>query len=331
MVFSPLHFVPSAIAAVLTIAQVMSMHKQAHRNLGRITVLLAILGLIGYISAGNFRFWPLDFHVAHSLIGLAALMTSIFVFLDRRLISKGRSSRHCRMGKAAAGLAAITLLMGLLMLSGVVSQEPVQLQFAVKENISQEPTLSRLPEVEARAYQGVDLVSIHNQGNNAIAGTQHINRSSYRLIVAGLVDRELNMSYEELLGLPVYSELAYMPCVEGWGFDAKWTGFRVTDLLDRAGVQPGGRYAVFYTAEGYSTGLPLDYLRNESILMAYGLNDLTLPPDRGFPFQLVAKHKYGYKWAKWITAIEVTDKDVRGYWETRGYSNSADVGGFPFG
>jgi DMSO/TMAO reductase YedYZ molybdopterin-dependent catalytic subunit len=45
----------------------------------------------------------------------------------------------------------------------------------------------------------------------------------------------------------------------------------------------------------------------------------------------VAKNKYGYKWAKWITSIEVTDKDIKGYWESRGYSNSANVGQFPFG
>ena len=65
--------------------------------------------------------------------------------------------------------------------------------------------------------------------------------------------------------------------------------------------------------------------------MAYGINDVTLPPDRGFPLQVVAKGKYGYKWAKWITGIEVADKDVKGYWESNGYSNSANVGQSPFG
>ena len=66
-------------------------------------------------------------------------------------------------------------------------------------------------------------------------------------------------------------------------------------------------------------------------LLAYGINDVTLPDERGFPLQLVAKSRYGYKWAKWITKIEVTDKEVRGYWESRGYSNSARVGEYPFG
>ena len=121
-----------------------------------------------------------------------------------------------------------------------------------------------------------------------------------------------------------------MPCVEGWGFDAKWTGFRVTDLLDLAGLGPEAVYVVFHSADGYSTGLNLDYLRNEEIIMAYGINGVTLPPERGFPFQLVAKDKYGYKWAKWIVGIEVTNEAQRGYWESRGYSDNANVGEFPF-
>jgi DMSO/TMAO reductase YedYZ molybdopterin-dependent catalytic subunit len=122
-----------------------------------------------------------------------------------------------------------------------------------------------------------------------------------------------------------------MPCVEGWGFYAKWTGFRVSDLLDAAGVIKGGDYIVFYCSDGYSTGLPLNYLIDKHTLLAYGLNDMTLPADRGFPLQLVAESKYGYKWAKWIVRIEVVKGEVKGYWESRGYSNSGDEGSFPFG
>ncbi len=60
--------------------------------------------------------------------------------------------------------------------------------------------------------------------------------------------------------------------------------------------------------------------------MAYKMNGLTLPPERGFPFQLVAEKKWGYKWIKWITGIELSDdEDYRGYWESRGYSNEADL------
>lgn len=62
-------------------------------------------------------------------------------------------------------------------------------------------------------------------------------------------------------------------------------------------------------------------------MLAYKLNDITLPPDRGFLLQLVAEGKWGYKWGKWITSIEVTDEPYEGYWESKGYSDNADVGG----
>jgi DMSO/TMAO reductase YedYZ molybdopterin-dependent catalytic subunit len=60
--------------------------------------------------------------------------------------------------------------------------------------------------------------------------------------------------------------------------------------------------------------------------MAYKMNEITMPPERGFPFALVAESKWGYKWIKWITAIELSDDaDYRGYWEERGFSNTADL------
>jgi DMSO/TMAO reductase YedYZ molybdopterin-dependent catalytic subunit len=66
----------------------------------------------------------------------------------------------------------------------------------------QEPTSSRLPEVEASDYQGVKLVPLSGQGNNAIKGTQRIDKETYRLKVTGLVERELNLSYDQLQELP---------------------------------------------------------------------------------------------------------------------------------
>jgi DMSO/TMAO reductase YedYZ molybdopterin-dependent catalytic subunit len=65
--------------------------------------------------------------------------------------------------------------------------------------------------------------------------------------------------------------------------------------------------------------------------MAYGINEITLPPTEAFPSLLVAKDMYGHKWAKWIPSIEVTDKEVRGYWEPHRYSEKAIAGEFPFG
>jgi DMSO/TMAO reductase YedYZ molybdopterin-dependent catalytic subunit len=173
------------------------------------------------------------------------------------------------------------------------------------------------------------LMPIVQQNNFASKGTQVIDREAYRLRVTGLVERNVTMTYDDLLEFPAYAEVAYLPCVGGWGFYAKWTGFRVVDLLDVAGVKPNGQYVKFTSADGYTTSLPLSYLEKNQTILAYGLNDVTLPADRGFPLQLVAESKYGYKWAKWVVEIEVIPVSELGFWESSGYSDAADVGSPP--
>jgi hypothetical protein len=325
MVFYQLHWVPSVVAALLTIILTFAPQRY-HRYLVLAMLFFGALGFIGYLHAGIFRFYPLDLHTIHSWLGLMAIIISASNYLHAKLAESPRKMSHCRVGYLAALVAVLALLTGLILLSGIANT------IAEEANLPpQQLSSSILPEVEAQEYLGYKLTPLSQQGNNAFQGTQFINRSSYRLIVTGLVGKDLNLSYEELLKLPSYSEVVYMPCVEGWGFTAKWTGFRVTDLLDMVDPKSGASYVVFRSADGYSTGLPLDYIDDGQILMAYGINDITLPPERGFPFQLVAKDRYGYKWAKWITSLEVTDEEVRGYWESRGYSEKAIAGEFPFG
>jgi len=327
MVFSPLHWIPSTLAALMILSFAIAPNRKQHKALSAATVLLGLLGLAGYISAGSFRFFPIDLHTFHAWVGFFALALSIFLFADKIFLHAIDPGKHCRLGKLAALLAAVALVVGLLMLSGLA---PSQTPATSSANGAQEPTSSKLSEVEAVEYRGTKLLPLNSQGNNAITGTQRIDKETFRLEVTGLTKVELNLSYKQILQLPAYSELVYMPCVEGWGFYARWTGFRVTDLLNLTGLKPGASYVLFTSADGYSTSLPLEYLRENNILLAYGINNVTLPQDRGFPLQLVAKDKYGYKWAKWITRIEVMNNDTKGYWETRGYSNSANVGEPPF-
>jgi DMSO/TMAO reductase YedYZ molybdopterin-dependent catalytic subunit len=182
-------------------------------------------------------------------------------------------------------------------------------------------------ETENLSYEGKALTPIAQQRNNAIRGTQYIDRESYRLQVNGLVEKPLNLTYEEITGMPQVSKVMDLNCVEGWSFTAKWTGVRIADLFQKAGAMENATTVIFYSADGYSTSLDKDYILGNDIILAYRLNDVTLPPYRGFPLQLVAEGKYGYKWAKWIERIELSDSPYRGYWEKRGYNNTADVGG----
>jgi len=174
------------------------------------------------------------------------------------------------------------------------------------------------------------LTPISSQLNNALAGTQNINPATYTLKIDGLVDHPLTLTYADLQAYPQISQLAILECVEGWSFTAEWTGPSLSSIFAAAGVQPGAVIAIFYTADdpdGY-TSLDLNYIETDNIIIALKDNIITLAPSRGWPFQVVAANKYGYKWAKWVTRIELSSNtNFRGYWESNGYNNNADING----
>ncbi len=186
-------------------------------------------------------------------------------------------------------------------------------------------------EVEATEFQGKKLTPIKDQNNNALKGTQYIDKATYKLTVDGLVDHPLSLSYADLQAYPQISKLMDLDCVEGWNFTAKWTGPALNAIFTDSKVKPEAKIAIFYSTDdpsGGFTSLDLSYITEKNIIMALKLNDITLPADRGFPFQVVAESKYGYKWAKWITRIELSSNtNFRGYWEGYGYNNNADVNG----
>jgi DMSO/TMAO reductase YedYZ molybdopterin-dependent catalytic subunit len=183
-----------------------------------------------------------------------------------------------------------------------------------------------LSAVEIKDYHGQRLDSVTDFRENSIKGPQYINISTYQLQVGGLVDHPTNMTYGEILTNPHYEKLVTLHCVEGWDATVLWDGVRVADILNRTGITPGANTVIFYAYDGYSTTLPLDYIENNNILLASGMNKVILPVDRGYPFQLVAEDKWGYKWIKWVTRIELSnDPGYRGYWEQRGYSQSGNL------
>jgi DMSO/TMAO reductase YedYZ molybdopterin-dependent catalytic subunit len=192
---------------------------------------------------------------------------------------------------------------------------------------TQQPLARMLYPDEVREYEGQDLSSISNFRENSIKGPQYVNESTYRLKITGVVNKTLEYTYDEVInGFPKYQKIVTLHCVEGWSVKILWEGFLLKDLLIEAGIDPKAVTVIFYAYDGYSTAHPLDYILNNDILIAYKINGVVLPPERGFPFQLVAESKYGYKWIKWITTIELSDNaDYLGYWERRGYSNDATV------
>jgi DMSO/TMAO reductase YedYZ molybdopterin-dependent catalytic subunit len=184
-----------------------------------------------------------------------------------------------------------------------------------------------LSAVEVRSYQGADLSSVNDFRENSIRGPQHVNISNYRLTVTGLTNKTDVYTYDEVLGqYPHYTKVVTLFCVEGWDATILWEGIRIQDLIRHAGPGPRANTVIFTAQDGYTTSFPIEYLMNHDIIMAYRMNNITVPAERGYPFQLVAEDKWGYKWIKWIVKIELTDDPAyRGYWEQRGYSNAGDL------
>ena len=184
-----------------------------------------------------------------------------------------------------------------------------------------------LASVEVREYQGENLSSVNDFRENSINGPQEVDADSYRLSVSGLVQNQSEYTYDQVIGdHDLYKKVVTLDCVEGWSVKILWEGVLLKDLLNEAGLLPEANIVIFHAYDGYTTSLPIDYILNNDIIMAYKMNDVVLPAERGFPFQLVAESKWGYKWIKWITEIEVSDDtSYEGYWESRGFSNNGDL------
>jgi DMSO/TMAO reductase YedYZ molybdopterin-dependent catalytic subunit len=153
--------------------------------------------------------------------------------------------------------------------------------------------------------------------------------------IYGLVDSPLNVTYSELLRLPMTSVNASCICVgappESPGVNSfvvytyNWTGVRVSDLLGLVGVQEGAVDVVFRDDTQYSSSLPLDVALEPDKIVAVYADGETLNRDQGHPFRLVVPCWWGYKWVKFITRVEVVDYDHLGFWESHGYPDMAEI------
>lgn len=188
-------------------------------------------------------------------------------------------------------------------------------------------TMSRYRTNEISEYQGARLDPAVGPRDNSIKGVQQVDIATYTLTIDGLADAPQTLTYGEVLALPEYERLITLHCVEGWDATILWKGVLIQDLLNLAGIQPEAVTVIFSAVDGYTTSLPLETILDKQLIMAYDANGIPLPPEMGYPFIVVAEDKLGYKWARWVNRITLSDDaDYEGFWEGVGYSNEADVG-----
>ncbi|MBN1255797.1 MAG: molybdopterin-dependent oxidoreductase [Deltaproteobacteria bacterium] len=180
-------------------------------------------------------------------------------------------------------------------------------------------------EREIREYKGEHLDPFDRKYDNSIKGPQQVDIEQYRLRITGLVQTPQSLTYQEVLNLPNAKRAVTLYCVEGWDEHLLFEGVRLADLLALAKPKKGVQTVIFYAVDGYSSSLFYDDIIRLDILLAAKINGRVLDAQRGFPFQVVAESKLGYKWVKWVKEIELSDKPYKGYWEQRGFDNDADV------
>lgn len=157
-------------------------------------------------------------------------------------------------------------------------------------------------------------------------GEPRIKLDKWRLSIIGLVENELNLSFEELQRLPQVELTRDFHCVTQWSIkDVVWEGVRSRELASLAKVRPEAKWVMFHCADGYTTPVPLVDAIVEDSLIAIRMNGQPLPAEQGFPARPFIPHLYAWKSAKWLTRIEFIENYEDGYWEARGYHERGNV------
>jgi DMSO/TMAO reductase YedYZ molybdopterin-dependent catalytic subunit len=152
--------------------------------------------------------------------------------------------------------------------------------------------------------------------------------TTWRLKIGGMVDKPMELSYDELRALPQVSQVSTFHCVTGWTVTGvHWRGVRFKDLLAAAGPQAGAHALQFVSAEEpYVDYLTLDQAMLPNVMLAWEMDGGPLPQEHGAPVRVVIPEMYGYKNVKWVAEVNLVRMPKVGYWEYYGYDNDAWVG-----
>ncbi len=174
-------------------------------------------------------------------------------------------------------------------------------------------------------------------------GLPNLDGGDYRLAIGGLVERPLNLAVRDLQNMKSKTQVVTMECAgngralfdrptegEKWGLGAvstaEWTGVPLVEILDRAGVKPGATEVLFRGADGgavdgrpeslrFERSLRLDDARDSDVLLAYAMNGEPLPVEHGYPLRLIVPSWYAVASVKWLTEIDVIDREFSGHYQ----------------
>ena len=158
----------------------------------------------------------------------------------------------------------------------------------------------------------------------------NVDDKSWNLTIDGLVDAPLHADLATIKALPAYNPVRTLECIGnpvGGNLigNVEWNGVHIKDVLAKVKIDPKATHVNFEAADGYYTSVELDWIMQDGTLLVHGINGQPLLPEHGFPLRINMPGLYGQKMPKWITRMEFTDKPVTGFWESQGWSNTADI------
>ena len=182
----------------------------------------------------------------------------------------------------------------------------------------------------ATAQTNVKLTPLYDWYVVQIGPTSHLSTSNYMLVVDGLVENQLTITYDELIKMPTKTIIGVIECVSDPFFlnaTVEWTGVPLKYILNMAGIKSSATKVILYGADGYTSDLPLWKAMEDDTLVAFMADGQPLLASHGYPVRLYVPRWWGYKSVKWLVKITVTDENYLGYWESRGYPDIARVNG----
>jgi len=157
-----------------------------------------------------------------------------------------------------------------------------------------------------------------------LGATPEVSTDRWHLTIDGAVHRPLRLSWTDFLALEQVDDISDFHCVTKWSkLDLRWRGVRVADVLALAEPRDDARFLLCHAHDGYTVNLPLEEALKPDVLLAHTVDGAPLPIDHGGPCRVITPQLYAWKGAKWIERLEVLTRDRLGFWEERGYSNTA--------
>ncbi len=152
-----------------------------------------------------------------------------------------------------------------------------------------------------------------------------LKRDTWSLKIDGRVNNKVILDWKSFSELDTVGIVCDFHCVTGWSrLDNHWTGVRLRDVLKLADPKSSAKYITFYGADDYTTSLPIEACTGDNALLTFRWEGKDLNNKMGGPVRVVIPSRYGYKSIMWLIRMKLTKRQIKGYWEKRGYSDSAN-------